>query len=116
MNVKKILIEELEKFNIPVFQQGSMNDDEAYPSEFITFWLNSCEELEHYDDDVKSYEWDFQVIYYSNNSATIFDKAEAVRVALKKVGFIPQGRPNDIPSDEATHIGVALDYLYRETI
>lgn len=114
MNVKEMLVQELNKFNIPVFQQGSLNADEEYPSEFITFWLNGVDSLNHYDNDVVSYEWDFQVIYYSNNSATIYDKAEAVRVALKKIGFIPQGKPFDIPSDEPSHIGVTLDYLYVE--
>lgn len=115
MNVKKILIEELEKFNIPVFQQGTLNEDEAYPAEFITFWLNEVIDASHYDDDTTSYEWDIQVTYYSNDPATIYDKAEAVRQALKKVGFVPQGKPNDIPSDEPTHIGVTLNYLYLET-
>lgn len=113
--MKEKLIETLKQFGYPVFLQGSLNADDAYPETFITFWTDDVFDNSHYDDDAQSYAWDFTVIFYSSDPALVNSKPNEIRDALKKVGFIPQGKGRDIPSDEPTHTGWAMDFYYIET-
>lgn len=113
--MKQELIDVLEKFGYPVFLQGTLNEDDAYPDTFITFWTDDVTDNSHYDDDTTSYAWDFSVILYSNmDAAFLQSKAEEIRKALKQAGFIPQGKGRDIPSDESTHTGWAMDFYKVE--
>lgn len=112
--MKQKLIEELEKFGYPVFLQGSLNPDAAYPDSFITFWTDDVLDNSHYDDDTTSYAWDFSVIFYSNDPLLVESVPEQIRQALKKAGFIPQGKGQDVPSDEPTHTGWAQSYYYLD--
>lgn len=112
--MKQKLIDELEKFGYPVFLQGSLNEDEAYPDSFITFWVDDTTDNSHHDNDTTSYAWDFSVIFYSSDPALVNSKPEEIRKALKQAGFIPQGKGRDIPSDEPSHTGWAQDYFYIE--
>lgn len=112
--MKQKLIDELSKFGFPVFLQGSLNAGEAYPDSFITFWTDDVADEAHYDDDTTAYAWNFSVIFYSNNPALLQSKAEEIRQALKRAGFISQGKGRDIPSDEPTHTGWAMDFIILE--
>ena len=112
--IKAKLIAELEKFGYPVFLQGSLNEDEAYPNSFITFWTDDVQDEAHYDNDTVSYSWEFSVIFYSNDPALVNSKPAEIRTALKKAGFIPRGKGRDIPSDEPTHTGWAMDFYFVE--
>lgn len=112
--MKKKLISILETFGYPVFLQGSLNSDEKYPDSFITFWTDYTSDNAHYDDDVHSVVWSFSVIFYSSNPTLVNTKPDKIRAALKSAGFIPQGKGQDIPSDEPTHTGWAMDYLFNE--
>lgn len=112
--MKLKLIEILETFGFPVYLQGSMREDESYPDSFITFWTDSTTDGAHYDNDTKSYIWSFSVIFYSNSPTMTNTMPEQIRKALKAVGFIPQGKGQDIPSDEPTHTGWAMDFVYKE--
>lgn len=112
--MKDLLIKTLEKFGYPVFLQGSLNEDEEYPPTFITFWTNDVADESHYDNDVVSYTWDFDVIIYSNDPSVIDTKKDEIRNALKSVGFIPQGKGMDISSDEPTHTGWVMNFYYLE--
>lgn len=112
--MKKKLISALETFGYPVMLQGSLNPDEAYPDTFITFWCNSTDDATHFDNDVRSYEWSFSVILYSNNPTLVNTKPSEILAVLKSAGFIPQGRGNDIPSDEPTHTGWAMNVIAIE--
>ena len=114
MNVKEKLINELSKFGYPVFLQGSLNADDVYPDSFITFFTNDTEDGSHYDDDTTSFIWQFAVMFYSNEPALVNSKPEEIRKALKAAGFIPQGKGQDILSDEPTHTGWAMDFIYKE--
>ena len=87
--MKQTLIDELKKFGYPVFLQGSLNAEDAYPDSFITFWTDDVADNAHYDNDTASYAWDFSVIFYSNDPALVQSKAEEIRKALKLAGFIP---------------------------
>lgn len=114
MNVKDILIPVLETFGYPVKLQGSLNADEAYPETFITFWTEPTFDNAHFDDNVHSVDWTFSVIFYSNDPALVNSKPFEILAALRNAGFIPQGKGRDIPSDEPTHTGWAMDLLFTE--
>lgn len=112
--MKQKLISALERFGYPVRLQGSLNSDEAYPDTFITFWCNSTDDNSHFDNDVHSVDWSFSVILYSNNPTLVNTKPNEIRAVLKSAGFIPQGKGNDIPSDESTHTGWAMEFICTE--
>lgn len=112
--MKQKLISALETFGYPVKLQGTFNPDEMYPDTFITFWCNSTEDNLHFDNDVHSVDWFFSVIFYSNNPTLVNTKPKEIIAVLKSAGFIPQGKGNDIPSDESTHTGWAMEFICTE--
>lgn len=112
--MKELLVNELKKFGYPVFLQGSLNADDAYPETFITFWTNDSYDGSHYDNETVSWTWNYQVVLYSSDPALLNSKPNEIRTALKKAGFIPQGKGRDIPSDEPSHTGWVLEFLYLE--
>lgn len=112
--MKQKLYDELLKFGYPVFLQGSMNADDVYPSSFITYFTDDTDDGSHYDNETASYVWYFAVIFYSNDPTLVNSKPEEIRKSLKAAGFIPQGKGHDILSDESTHTGWAMDFIYQE--
>lgn len=112
--MKEKLYNLLITFGYPVFVQGTLNADDPYPNSFITYWINDVSDGEHYDNDTISYVWDFSIMFYSNEPTLVNSIPEKIRLLLKDNGFIPQGKGQDIPSDEKTHTGWAQDYLYLE--
>lgn len=115
--MKSTLIEILEKI-CPnnVYLQGTLSEEEAYPNEFITFWTNYTEDRAHYNNAVHSVDWDFSVMVYAADPDRVVALANAARVALKAAGFIPQGKGNDLLSDEPTHTGWAMEFIKTEII
>lgn len=115
--MKALLIQTLETI-CPgkVFLQGTLNDDEAYPAEFITFWTPYTDDEKHYDNDVHSVVWNFSVIYYADDPDKVASVPTTIRTALKAAGFIPQGRGHDIPSGEPSHTGWAMEFIIEEEI
>lgn len=103
--MKSELIELLETFGFPVFLQGSLNPDEAYPDSFFTFWNFDTPETAFYDDDANRAVWGFWVYFYSTDPRTVEQIPENARQLLKQNGWIPQGKPNDISVDRPTHTG-----------
>ena len=115
--MKQTLINILETF-CPnnVFLQGTLAPDAAYPETFITFWTNYTDDNGHLDDEVISVDWNFSVMFYSSDPAKVNSMPLAIRAALKQAGFIPQGKGNDIPSDQPSHTGWAMDFIYTEYV
>lgn len=99
-----------------VFLQGTLDDSEAYPESFITYWTNYTDDRAHYDNDVHSIDWAFSVIYYSSDPLLVATVPSEIRAALKAIGFIPQGKGSDIASDVPTHTGWAMDFIKTEFI
>ena len=97
-----------------LFLQGTHNPDEPYPDTFLTFWIDDTADNAHFDNKTTSYDWTVSVILYSNNPVIVNTKPDEIRAALKAVGFIPQGKGHDIPSDAPTHTGWAMDFIYTE--
>lgn len=97
-----------------LFLHGTMNPDEAYPESFVTFWTDDVPDGVHFDNMTGSYDWTFSVIVYSTDAALVKEKSDEIRAMLKVVGFIPQGKGQDAPSDEPTHTGWAMDFIITE--
>lgn len=113
--MKQKLIDVLETFcPSNVYLQGSMNATATYPEEFITFFTMQTNDLAHYDNAVRAVGWRFAVIYYSDDPVKVNTKPFEIAAALKAAGFVPQGKGSDILSDEPTHTGFAMEFLYAE--
>ena len=103
--MKELLISLLETFGYPVFLQGSLSENEAYPDSFFTFWNNNSYDNNHYNNTPVSYTWDFDVNFYSNDPALVNTKLLEAKILLKQNGFIVSGKGYDVASDEPTHTG-----------
>ena len=114
--MKQALISVLETFGYPVLLQGTLNPDNAYPESFITFWTNSTSDNSHFDNEVKTVDWQFSVNFYSSDPTLVNTKPDEIRAALKAAGFIPNGKGQDIPSDEPTHTGWTMDFTIIENL
>lgn len=114
--MKQKLIEVLETFGYPIFLQGSLNGQSAYPETFITYFVDDAPDNAHYDNEATSYAWDFSVILYGNDPLTVNTKADEIRKKLKDAGFIPQGKGRDYPSDVPSHTGWAMDFYIIEEV
>lgn len=114
--MKQVLIDVLKTFGYPVFLQGTLNPDKTYPESFITFWTNYTSDNSHFDDEVKTVDWQFSVNFYSSNPTLVNTKPDEIRAALKLAGFIPNGKGQDIPSDEPTHTGWTMDFAIIENL
>lgn len=113
--MKDILINILNQFCPDnVFLQGTLNEDEKYPETFITFFTNGVDDWLHFDNANTGFVWTVSVILYSSDPLKVNTMPLNIRKALKQAGFIPQGLGNDIMSDEPTHTGWAMDFIYIE--
>ena len=112
--MKTLLIDTLEKLGYPVYLQGTMPEDEEYPASFITFFTLAGDDAAHFDNEPAGTAWSYQVIFYSSDPLLVASVPREIHSRLKAVGFIPQGRGRDIPSDEPTHTGCAMAFYYLE--
>lgn len=107
--MKAELITALNTFGYPVFLQGSLDTDEAYPDSFFTFWNFETPEGEFYDDEAHMAVWGFWIYFYSTNPQLVEEKTEAARKLLKSIGWVPDGKPHDISVDVPTHTGAFFE-------
>ena len=118
--MKNLLIETLKKAGFvegkTLFLQGALNSSEVYPNTFVTFWTDSTDDNAHFENETHSIDWSFSVILYSNDPAIVNTKSDEIRAVLKAAGFIPQGKGFDIPSDEPTHTGWAMNFVITEQL
>lgn len=112
--MKDEFIKILESFGFPIFQQGSLNENEAYPESFFTFWNNSSSDNEFYDNKENSYIWDFDLNFYSSDPNLVNTKLLEAKKKLKENGFIVRGKGYDVASDEPTHTGRGINVLKIE--
>lgn len=99
-----------------VYLQGTLNANAAYPDEFITFWTNYTEDRTFLDNETTSIDWNFSLNFYSNNPARVNSVPFQIRAAAKAAGFIPQGKGYDIPSDNPSHTGWAMEFIKKEIL
>ena len=116
MDVKNLLLNTLQSFDYPIYLQGSMAKDEAYPASFFTFWNNDTTDYAFFDNNETQTIWDFDLNYYSNNPASVNSVLLEAKRLLKAVGFIPDGSGYDVISDEPTHTGRGINLLFIEKV
>ena len=114
VDVKELLINTLNTNfkDYPVYLQGSISRDEAYPESFFTFWNNSSNDSGFYDNSETECIWDFDLNFYSSDPTLVNSVLLTAKSALKGVGFIPDGNGYDVMSDEATHTGRGINLLF----
>lgn len=96
--------------------QGTLNADTPYPDSFVTIWTDYTADNSHFDNAVASVDWHFTVVLYSNDPDFLATKAKELLETLRADGFIPQGKGQDIPSDEQTHTGWAMEFICVEKL
>lgn len=109
--MKELLITLLESFDYPVFLQGSLGENEAYPESFFTFWNNESYDNDHYDNNPVSYTWNFDINFYSVDPELVNTMLLQAKTLLKQNGFIITGKGYDVASDEPTHTGRGMNAL-----
>lgn len=114
--MKKALVTLLKTFNLPVFQQGSLNDDDIYPAAFFTYWNTETEDSAFYDNTEHLTVWSFTVYFYCTNPELTNTILLEAKQLLKDNGWIVDGKGYDVPSDEKDYTGRAIDVLYLERI
>ena len=112
--MKQALIDIIKTRGYPYYLQGTLSADTAYPDSFYTFWNNEARDGDHYDNDAIFYVWDFTVYFFSTNPELVNTELLALKALLKSNGWIVGGKGYDVPSDEATHTGRAIDALFIE--
>lgn len=116
MGVLNDLSDVLESFGLPVYLQGSIADNEAYPASFYTYYNNDSDGLTYYDNTERRVYWDFDVNAFSDNPDTAQAMLMQARDALRARGYIVPGRGYDIISDEPTHTGRGINATYVERV
>lgn len=114
MSVKELLISVLESFGYPVFLQGSLAEDEAYPESFFTFFNNDSYDAMFYDNSEYETLYDFDLNFYSIDPELVNSILLEAKKALKKQGFVIDGAGYDVASDEPTHTGRGINLTYIE--
>ena len=99
-------------YNYPVFLQGALLDDEAYPDNFFTFWNRDSYGNSFYDNAEESTAFVYDVNFYSINAEAVYRVLREVITELKKAGFIISGDGHSIASDEPTHDGRGVTVYY----
>lgn len=112
--MKKQLVALLRTFNFPVYLQGSLGDDEIYPTAFFTYWNTETDDESFYDNRNHRNVWIFTVNFYCTNLELTNTILLEARQLLKENGWIVIGKGYDVPSDEKSHTGRAIDALYIE--
>lgn len=96
--------------------QGTLDPEKPYPDEFVTFWTDYTADNSHFDNSTVSVDWHFTVIYYSNDPEKVEKKPIEIINTLRAAGFIPQGKGQDIPSDEQAFTGWAMEFIGVENL
>ena len=110
--MKQDLINLLSTFGYPVWLQGSLTEDTAYPDSFFTIWNNETSDGNHYDNDTVAFVWAFTINFYSVDPTLVNTVLISVRSLLRQNGWIVGGLGDDLSSDEPTHTGRTIDALY----
>lgn len=116
MDVKQLLIDTISSFDYPVYQQGSMSNDEQYPDSFFTFFNNETSDDAFFDNQETMTIWDFDLNIYSIDPEVVNNALLEAKPLLKQAGFIVNGVGYDVLADEPTHTGRGINILYIEKV
>ena len=112
---EKIIDSKTAAEDVPIFKQGSLGEDEAYPDTFLTFWENPEAEQTAYDNGTATVVWSFDVNGYSTSPNKLYSLMNALRAAYKADGWQTPDRGHDVASDEITHTGRGISVTYLKT-
>lgn len=116
MDVKQLLIDTLSGFDYPIYLQGSLSDEDAYPDSFFTFFNNETNDDAFFDNQETRTIWDFDLNIYSIDPEVVNSTLLEAKPLLKAAGFIVDGAGYDVLSDEETHTGRGINILYIERV
>lgn len=108
------LLNALASLEVPIYRQGSMSAETAYPQTFVTFWNNGSETHAFYNNRKYGTAWDYDVNVYSSDPAAVYTVLGQIIELLDAAGWIISGEGHDVVSDEATHTGRGINALYLE--
>ena len=103
--MKNKLFSILEGLNYPVFQQGTMNQEDGYPSAYFTFNNMNTTSDSFYNNEEHKIIWLFIVAFYSSDPDLVDKELLNAKKKLKENGFIVSGKGYDVDSDEPTQTG-----------
>lgn len=113
--MKQKLIEVLRTQGVPVYLQGSLNPDSAYPETFFTFWNFETPRGMFYNNSPKTKVWGFWVNAYSDDPETLEKTINSAAAQLRKCGYVVDGDPIDTESGKESHTGASITvYMIEE--
>ena len=95
----------------PVFLQGSA--PQVLPASFFTIW-ETTDDGSHYNNKAVSYEWAWDVNFYSQSAALTNTVLLAAKSLLQKNGFIVGGKGRDISVNDPRYTGRAIIARFLE--
>ena len=110
--MEDFLIELISSLGYPIFRQGSLTEDEPYPSTFFTYWNNT--EINHsaYDNNTRIMQYEYDLNIYSTSIDTCYELLDQATQILKQNKFIITQFGYDLYSDEITHVGRGINVSY----
>ena len=102
---EKVIDDKTPAEDIPIFRQGSLGENVAYPDTFMTFWCSSEVEQSAYDNGTATIVWRFDANAYSTSVSLVYSLMDTCRKLLKAAGWQTPDRGHDVASDEITHTG-----------
>lgn len=112
---EKVIDDKTPAEEIPVFRQGSLGEDDAYPDTFLTFWGSGEVEQSAYDNNTATIVWRFDVNAYSTSVSMTYSLADTCRRLCKASGWQTPDRGHDVASDEITHTGRGITVTHITT-
>lgn len=94
----------LNKFELPIFLQGSMSENIKYPHTFITYFIPEYDHTYFGDNDCEIKTAILEIAIYSEDVSEIDRLSEEIKKEMKINGYnyVIGG---DVASDEKTHTG-----------
>lgn len=111
MTVKEFLISILEESGFEVYRQGSLLPNNAYPSNFWTFYNIDSEEL-YFDDEAYAVLKHFTICFYTNDPSILQNTVSQMRKKLKENDFLVSAE-TDVDADSTTHTGLGFVAIYQ---
>ena len=118
--MEDLLISTLELLGYPVRLQGSLLPKEVYPPHFFTYWNDSTEGDDFFNNKEGAMIWNYSVNFYSvdpelvNKMFKTLENEENAKSLLIKAGFVVLGSGYSVASDEPTHTGRGVSLIFKQ--
>lgn len=110
--MKQELINILSTLGYPVFLDGSINPDNAYPDAFFTFFNTDSEEDMFYSGAPIGEVWRFRVWFVATDPTLVETVPEQARQALRSAGWTLVDMPRDGAVDVPSHTAKFFETFY----